>query len=49
MAVIYQIADKLIMDRFVVKMKSPSTPSTQPDMNWEEEIQYDPGKRKSIN
>uniref|UniRef100_A0ACD5ZEA4 Uncharacterized protein n=1 Tax=Avena sativa TaxID=4498 RepID=A0ACD5ZEA4_AVESA len=34
------------MDRFVVKRKSPSAPP--PDMNWEEEIQFDPGKRKNI-
>ena len=34
------------MDRFVLKRKSPS--QDVPDMNWEEEIQYDPGKRKLI-
>jgi hypothetical protein len=36
------------MDRFVVKWKAPSVPLPLPDMNWEEEIQFDPGKRKSI-
>jgi hypothetical protein len=36
------------MDRFVVKLKGPSASLPPPDMNWEEEIQFDPGKRKSI-
>jgi hypothetical protein len=36
------------MDRFVLKRKAPSAPSPAMDMNWEEEIQFDPGKRKSI-
>ena len=36
------------MDRYVLKRKAPSGPLPPPDMNWEEEIQFDPGKRKCI-
>jgi hypothetical protein len=36
------------MDRFVVKTNAPSASSPPQDMNWEEEIQFDPGKRKCI-
>ena len=35
------------MDRFVVKRKA-SSQEVPEDMNWKEEIQYDPGKRKLI-
>jgi hypothetical protein len=34
------------MDRYVFKRKAPS--QNPDDVNWEEEIQYDPGKRKRI-
>ena len=37
------------MDRYVLKRKAPSGPLPPPDMNWEEEIQFDPGKRKCID
>ena len=35
------------MDKFLLKRKAPSQDAPE-DMNWEEEIQYDPGKRKLI-
>ena len=35
------------MDRYVLKRKAPSQ-DVPDDMNWKEEIQYDPGKRKLI-
>jgi hypothetical protein len=37
-----------IMDRFVVKRKRTSQDVPE-EMNWKEEIQYAPGKRKLIN
>ena len=38
---------RYIMDRYVLKRKAPSQ-DVPDDMNWKEEIQYDPGKRKLI-
>ena len=35
------------MDRFVIKRKA-SSQDVPEDINWKEEIQYDPGKRKLI-
>ena len=35
------------MDKFLLKRKVTSQ-VTPEDINWEEEIQYDPGKRKPI-
>ena len=35
------------MDKFVLKRKAPSQ-DVPGDLNWKEEIQYDPGKRKLI-
>ncbi|PNT70200.1 hypothetical protein BRADI_2g07593v3 [Brachypodium distachyon] len=35
------------MDKFLIKRKAPSQDASE-NINWKEEIQYDPGKRKLI-